>query len=237
MWNGILGEAGERERRDRQHDHAGVGDADLQELEERQRVELDGHDVQGRQEGDAAQQVHDNLAEGVLDGLLGTGEADEEEGAHRGDLPAGEQPQHVVREHDEEHGRQKDEHEGEERRPAVLRAFRLVRLEVFHVTESVHADAGADDADDKRHEQRQRVEVQPFGHEDVVGETELEHKRADHLDGCEHASPQVLVLNAEVQDGGSDEHADGHADVVDHRGVEIIRYPRSSQIGHEPHRR
>ena len=148
----------------------GLGDADLQELEERQRVELDGHDVQSRQEGDAAQQVHDDLAEGVLDGLLGTGEADEEEGAHRGDLPAGEQPQHVVREHDEEHGRQKDEHEGEERRPAVLRAFRLVRLEVFHVTESVHADAGADDADDERHEQRQRVEVQPFGHEDVVGE-------------------------------------------------------------------
>ena len=226
-----LREPGEGERRDRQRDEGGVLNADLQELEQRQRAQLDGADVQCAEEGDAADEVHDDLTEGVSHGLLGAGVADEEERAHRGDLPAGEQPHHVVREHDEEHRREEGEHEGEEHRAAILRAFGLVGLEVLHVAEGVHADARADDADDERHEQRQRVEVEPLRDGQAVGERELEHERARHLDGGEHAGRHVLMTDAEEEDGRGDEHAHDHADVVDRGRVEIEGDPRGAQVG------
>ena len=115
-----LRDAGERQqdRGQRRHGRERVTQGD--EL-------LKGEDAQGargveqrQDERDAADHVHDDLAEGVADGLVGLGVADEQEGAHRGDLPARKQPRHVVREDDQVHGGQEQEHEGEEQRTAVL---------------------------------------------------------------------------------------------------------------------
>ncbi len=110
-----------------------------------------------------------------------------------------------------------------------------MRLEVLHVAQGVDADAAADDPDDERHEQRKGVEVEPFGHRDAVREGELEHQRAHHLHGGQHARPHVPVTDAVVQDGRGHQHAHGRADVVRHGRVELERHPRRAHVGdHQP---
>ena len=225
-----FGKARKRESGHRQRHQSGVFHADAQKLQEGKRLELHRHDEERRQKRDAAGEVHDDLAEGVAHGLLGAGEPDEEERAHRGDLPAREQPHHVVGEHDEKHRGEEHEHEGKKRRAAVLGALRLVLLEVLHVAQGVHADAAAHHADDERHEQRERVEVERLGHGHAVGEPELEDEGADELDGRQHARPNVLVADAIVQDGRRHKHAHRKADVVDHRRVELEGHIARSQV-------
>ena len=120
--------------------------------------------VQRHEEADAAKQVHDDLAERVGDGLVRSRVGDEQERAGGRDFPAREHPCHVVGEHDDVHGRQEQEHEREERRTAVLalqpRPSGSMLLEVHHVPERIHADAAADDADDERHDDGERVDVE-----------------------------------------------------------------------------
>ena len=65
-----------------------------------------------------------------------------------------------------------------------------------------------------------------------MSERKLEHERSDELDGREYARPHVFVLDAEVQDGHRNEHAHGHADIIDGWRIELELHPRGAQIGH-----
>ena len=99
------------------------------------------------QKRDAAQHVEDDLGEGVLDGLGRARVANHEERAHGGDFPAAEQPLKVIARHDDEHGREEQEHKRQELRATVGRGLPAQRglvlvmgLEVLHVTQGIHAD-------------------------------------------------------------------------------------------------
>lgn len=109
----------------------------------------EGRERDGDLEGDAAEHVHDDLAECVVDGLFGLREADKQERAQRGDFPSRVDPRHVVGKHDVIHGRKEGEHEREEPGTAIL-LVSMMALEVLHVAERIHADTGTDGSDDER---------------------------------------------------------------------------------------
>ena len=213
-----LGNAREREGGDGEHGDLRDQLPHRQKLGERERPHGEHADEQADQKRDAAEQVHDDLAERVADGLLGARVGDEEERAQRRDLPAGEQPRHVVGEDDDVHGGEEDEHQREEGRTAIERALGLMRLEILHVAERVDADRGADDADDEHHEQRQLVVVQRSGDLDAVSEVQLEDERADQLHDGEDDREGVFVLRAEADHRDGDDDADDRAYAVDYRG-------------------
>ena len=225
-----LGDAGEREERNREHDQIGTVDADVEELVERQRTELGRAQQQRDDERDAAEEVHDDLTKRVADGLVGFSVADEQKRADRGNFPPREHPQHVVGEHDDVHGGEEHEHDGEERRPAILRTRRLMSLEILHVSECVHADARADDADDERHEQRKGVEVQPVDHLDLRREHELEHEGEQDLNDGEHRRDNVAILESEGEDDRGDHAAHAQADQIDCVGLKRYERHRSPEV-------
>ena len=103
---------------------------------------------QSQGKGKPAEQVHPNLAKGVVDGLGRASVTDEGKGAHRGELPGTQQPGEVVTKHDGKHRGEKEEHEGKKGGAPVGGAGSLfggvllrVLLEVAHVTKRVDADA------------------------------------------------------------------------------------------------
>ena len=185
------------------------------ELHERERAHGQRDCEQRHQKADTSSQVHDDLAKRVVDGLRRFGVTDEQKRAHRGDFPAGEHPQQVVGEHDDVHGGQEQEHEGEEPRTTILGISGLVRLEILHVTQSVNADAAADDADDERGDQREAVQVQAILHFDPMRHEHVEHHGTDDLHNGKHACQNVLVLHAETQDDGRDDQTDDRAYDID----------------------
>ena len=103
-------------------------------------------------------------------------------------------------------------------------------LEVLHVAERVDADAAADDADDKGHEQGKRVEVEAVLHFDALRDDEVEDKRPCNLDDGEYASERIFVLHAEVQNDGRDEHADNGACDIRSLRRELDLQPRRSEV-------
>ena len=76
-----LGDARQAEAGKREHNQRGGNRAEHDEVREIDALEVDCQVEQGPQEGDTAHQVHDDLAEGVVDGLVGLGEPDEQERA------------------------------------------------------------------------------------------------------------------------------------------------------------
>ena len=210
-----LGDAGERQCHRRQGGKRRSHDAGGDELHERERVHSQRDGEQRHQKADTSSQVHDDLAKRVVDGLRRFGVTDEQKRAHRGDLPAGEHPQQVVGEHDDVHGGEEQEHEGEKLRTAILGIGRLMSLKILHIAQSVDADAAADDADDERSDQRKAIQVQPILHFDAMGDEHVEHQRAHNLHHGKHACQYVLVLHAEAQDDRGDDQADERAYDID----------------------
>ena len=192
----------------------GVRNAKRQERIERQRVEIHYREVHANQEGNATQQVHDDLAERIADCLFGLGETDKQEGANRGYFPTGEHPQHIVGAYDKEHRRKEDEHQREEVRTAVLCSLGLVMLEVFHITQGVYADARANDANDQRHKDNQRINNKTCGYLDSVSHAQFKSKRADNLDQRQDASEDVFVLDRKAENDNGDNNANTRANRI-----------------------
>ena len=84
--------------REREHHERRRERADDDEVEEIDGVELEHHEEERSQKGDAADHVHDDLAECVRDRFLSAGVANEEEGTDRGDLPTSIEPDEIVAE-------------------------------------------------------------------------------------------------------------------------------------------
>ena len=157
-----LGERGERQQDDRHHQQRGLrgsGAGKLDHARDGQRHAVNVQVHESGQKRDAAQHVEDDLGEGILDGLGRARVANHEERAHGGDFPATEQPLKVVARHDDEHGREEQEHKRQELRATVGRGLPAQRglvlvmgLEVLHVTQGIHADKAADNADGEDHD-------------------------------------------------------------------------------------
>ena len=237
-----LRETRERQATERDGDELGVRSALDDEALERERAEVEHGQVKRHEERDAADEVHDNLAEGVADGFFGARVGDEQERAGRRDLPPCEHPRHIVREHDDEHRREEQEHEREERRTAVLAlqfaqtvSFAVlvdVLLEVHHVAKRINADPAADDADDQRHDDRQRIDVEARHDMRVMGEAELEDHVACDLYRCQGDDEVVLVFHAEPDDHTGERNAHRATDVVDDLRRELEPVPRRPQVLH-----
>ena len=145
-----LGECGERQQDDRHHQQCGLrgtGAGKLDHARDGQRHAVNVQEHKARQKRDTAQHVKDNLGESVLDGLGRARVANHKERAHGGDFPAAEQPLKVVARHDDEHGREEQEHKRQELRATVGRGLPVQRglvlvmgLEVLHVAQGIHAD-------------------------------------------------------------------------------------------------
>ncbi len=111
-----------------------------------------------RLEREAAQHVHDDLAECVVDGFFGLREADEQERAQRGDFPKPCKSNRLSGKHNVVHGGKEREHEREEPRTAVF-LLGVMRLEIFHVAKRVHANARANDTQDEHHNDAERIDM------------------------------------------------------------------------------
>ena len=139
-----LRDAREREQGDWEHDERREGGTELDEHRERKRQAENAKIDKGKLERNAAEQVHHDLAEGVVDGLFGLRETNEQEGAQSGDLPSRVHPRHVVNKHDIEHCGKEREHNGEKPWATIARLGVLVQfvsLEILHVAQRVDADA------------------------------------------------------------------------------------------------
>ena len=178
-----------------------------------------------RQKRDAAQHVEDDLGKGVFDGLGRARVANHEERAHGGDFPTAEQPLQVVARHDDEHGREEQEHKRQELRATVGRGLPaqrglvlVVGLEVLHVAQGIHADQAADDADGEHHDHAHAVQVERSGSDDLGRRQRhgREGDRAHQLDYAEHRGERALIFARVVQDDGAQDHIDDGADDREH---------------------
>ena len=177
------------------------------------------------QKRDAAQHVEDDLGKGVLDGLGRARVANHKERAHGGDFPAAEQPLKVVARHDDEHGREEQEHKRQELRATVGRGLPaqrslvlVVGLEVLHVAQGIHADKAADDTDGEDHDHAHVVQVERrrrdgFGRGQRHG---CKDERAHQLDYAEHRGERVPIFVRVVQDDGTQDDVDDGADDGEH---------------------
>ena len=177
------------------------------------------------QKRDAAQHVEDDLGEGVFDGLGRARVANHKERAHGGDFPAAEQPLKVVARHDDEHGREEQEHKRQELRATVGRGLPaqrslvlVVGLEVLHVAQGIHADKAADDTDGEDHDHAHVVQVERrrrdgFGRGQRHGR---KGERTHQLDYAEHRGERVPIFIRVVQDDGAQDDIDGGADDREH---------------------
>ena len=227
-----LGERGERQQNDRHHQQrglrgAGAGKVDHARDGHRQLVEVQEHKT--RQKRDAAQHVKDDLGKGVFDGLGRARVANHEERANGGDFPAAEQPLQVVARHDDEHGREEQEHKRQELRATVGRGLPaqrclvlVVGLEVLHVAQGVHANQTADDADGKHHNHAHVVQIERR-RRDGLGRGQRhggKGERAHQLHYAKHGGKHALIFVCVVQDDGAQDHIDDGADDREHmRGV------------------
>ena len=82
-------------------------------------LEVDGQIVKRAQEGNAANKIHNDLAERISDRLVGFSESDQQEGAKRSYFPSGEQPNQIIKEDDAVHCGKKHKHQSKEGRPTI----------------------------------------------------------------------------------------------------------------------
>ena len=223
-----LGKGSQRQQNDRHHQQrgsrgAGLGKSDHAGDGHRHAVEVQEH--KARQKRDAAQHVEDNLGKGVFDGLGRACVANHEERAHGGNFPAAEQPLQVVARHDDEHGREEQEHKRQELRATVGRGLPaqrglvlVVSLEILHVAQGIHADQTADDADGKHHDHAHVVQVERRGG-DGLGRGQRHGRKGDRthqLHHAKHCGERVPIFARVVQDDGAQNHVDDGADDGEH---------------------
>ena len=219
-----LGERGKRQQNDRHHQQSGLRGAGAGKLDHARDGQRHAVNVQVHESGqkrDAAQHVEDDLGKGVFDGLGRARVANHEERAHGGDFPAAEQPLQVVARHDDEHGREEQEHERQELRATVGRGLPaqrglvlIVRLEVLHVAQGIHTDEAADDADGEDHDHAHVVQVERRSGDDLDRRQRHGRKdgRAHQLDYAEHRGERALKFARVVQDDVAQDHVDGGDD-------------------------
>ena len=178
-----------------------------------------------RQKRDTAQHVKDDLGESVLDGLGRARVANHKERAHGGDFPAAEQPLKVVARHDDEHGREEQEHKRQELRATVGRGLPaqcglvlVVGLEVLHITQGIHADEAANNADGEDHDHAHVVQVERRRRDgfDRGQRHGCKGERAHQLDYAEHRGERVPIFVRVVQDYGAQDDVDDGADDREH---------------------
>ena len=198
---------------------AGAGKLDHARDGQRHAVNVQVHE--SGQKRDAAQHVEDDLGKGVFDGLGRARVANHKERAHGGDFPTAEQPLQVVARHDDEHGREEQEHKRQELRATVGRGLPaqrclvlVVGLEVLHVAQGIHADQAADDADGKHHDHAHVIQVERRSGDDL--DRWQRHGRKDEgahqLDCAEHRGERALKFARVVQDDVAQDHVDGGDD-------------------------
>ena len=108
------------------------------------------------------------------------------------------------------------------------------KVEIVHIADGVHTDSRSDDADDQRHDERKRIEVQRLVAGEIMGEAEFKDQSAHKLDNCQDNRGNVLVLHAEADDRDADNRADGQARIVDDRRLErVVRAGRSDVRCHQ----
>ena len=204
-----FGHARKAQAREREHHKCRRERADDDEVEKINRVELEHHEEERCKKCDAADHVHDDLTERVRDRFLSAGVANEKEGTNRSDLPTSIEPDEIVAEDDRIHRCKEDEHEREETR-TTIRFMLMFGLKVFHVANGVDADACAHKADDERHDERERINIETAGAHDIVRASELEDERADKLDGRKAQHPEPSILDAVEDNDCADDHADSY---------------------------
>ena len=223
-----LGKRGNRQQDDRQHQQRGLrgsGAGKLDHARDGQRHAVDVQEHKARQKRDAAQHVEDDLGKGVFDGLGRARIANHKKRAHGGDFPAAEQPLQVVARHDDEHGRKEQEHKRQELRASVGRGLPtqrglvlIVRLEVLHVAQGIHADQAAGNADGEHHDHAHIVQVERRGGDDLGrGQRHgSEGNRTHQLHHAEHTGKRVPIFERVVQDDGAQNYVDDGADDREH---------------------
>ena len=201
-----LRHAGEREQRHGQNEHAGrggIGDGRIrggfQEHAEQARLALKAKPENCRLECEAAQHVHDDLAERIVDSLFGLREADEQERAQRGDFPSRVNPAQVIGKHNVVHRRKEREHEREEPRAAVF-LLGMMRLKIFHVAKRVHANARADDAQDEHHDDAERVNMHLAFELHLALNIVFKPQRGKNLANCQHERQHAAILHRVAHD-------------------------------------
>ena len=223
-----LGECGERQQNDRHHQQRGLrgsGAGKLDHARDGQRHAVNVQVHKSGQKRDTAQHVEDDLGESVFYGLGRARVANHEERAHGGDFPATEQPLKVVACHDDEHGREEQEHKRQELRASVRRRLPaqrclvlVVGLEVLHIAQGVHADKAADNADGKHHDHTHVIQVERRCR-DGFGRGQrhsCKGERAHQLHHAEHTGKRVPIFERVVQDDGAQNYVDDGADDREH---------------------
>ena len=185
---------------------------------------------------DTADHVHDDLPEGIDDGFVRLGEADEQKRAQGGDFPSSKQPCEIVEEHDSVHRPQENEHKGEEGM-AAIRLAGIVIVVILHVAERIDDDSRTDNADDQNHDQRQRVEVQaPLAARQRSSQQLVREGQAKHHQG-KQGSPKLAIFDGISQNHNTYQAIDAEGKVIDDLGAEIEIMPLGADVqGNENHR-
>ena len=206
-----LGRFGQRRKGQQRHGDGGAGGDDVRQLH---RAVHHRHidDADGKAE--AAEQVHPQRAEAVVDGFLGTGVADEQEGDDAGDLPEEVHPDKVFREDEAEHrGQEQEQHR--EKEPAAVFVFGVVRVVGFHVADGIDADKPAHERRDQAQKHRQAVQPHMGG---------LFHRVGDLGPGDEQRLPRRQQNDRvfAVADGQRDDERHEHELAAEHGQVDIL---------------
>ena len=196
------------------------------------RAHLAEQEEQAEQHGGVADAGHhERLARGVAVLRLLVEEADQQVAAEPDALPAEEQHQQVVAEHQHEHREHEQVHVGEE--PAVA-------LFVPHVAGRVEVDEEADAGDDAGHHEGQAVEVEP----DARREAADLHPRPQEVGG--RFGARGVVVHADHQrderrqaDGARrptmpQNHLRGRSSETKSPATSSTRKPARGSVGDEP---
>jgi hypothetical protein len=94
----------------------------------------------------------------------------------------------------------------------------IVRLEVLHVAQGIHADQAADNADGEHHDHAHIVQVERRGGDDLGrGQRHgSEGNRTHQLHHAEHTGKRVPIFERVVQDDGAQNYVDDGADDREH---------------------
>ena len=163
-----------------------VGEAD--------RVDVRDDEEDREHDADVADDVqNERLARGGDRAAAFEPEADEKVRSQADEAPADQQPDPVVREHEQHHREDEEIHVREEAREGAI---------AVHVSDRVEMDEKADAGDDKRPEQRERIEREP--------EVEAAHPREEremHASGLRRRAPEEQRRDERDPDRGRREPA------------------------------
>ena len=121
-------------------------------------MKLQGGIQNGYCKAAAAEKVHPESLERILNGLRLLVVPDQKEGAHGCDLPEEIHPAHIVAEKQSEH-RTKEYEEHRKEPVGALRVVTMMLMIVLDVSNGIDADQTADDADHKTHDHGQIINM------------------------------------------------------------------------------